>query len=105
MRAEQEVGGDVGGGEGVPVVDDAGLDDEADALEVGGELAEVADAVGTELEVTDAGVVTVGVPATVGAGLEHAPSRPATPHSASTVAAAGSAGRPVGRSLWLTVRA
>ncbi len=103
MRAEQEVAGGVGGGEEVPVVDDEGLDDEDDALEVGGELAEVADAVGTELGVPDAGAVTVGVPETVGAGLEHAPIRPATAPSASTVAAAGSAGRPVGRSLWLTV--
>ncbi len=103
-RAEQEVAGGVG--EGGPVVAGAeGLGDEGGALEVGGVLADVADEVGTELEITDAGVVTVGAPAAVGAGLEQAPIRPATPHRASAVAAVGRAGRPVLRRLRITRRA
>ena len=98
MRAEQEVAGGVG--VGGPVVAGAeGLGDEGGAVEVGGVFA---DEVGTELEFTDAGVVTVGVPPAVGAGLEQAPTMPATPHRASTVAAVGRAGRLVRRRLRLT---
>ena len=95
MRAEQEVAGGVGVG-GRVVAGAEGLGDEGGAVEVGGVLA---DEVGTELEVTDAGVVTVGVPPAVGAGLEQAPTMLATPHRASTVAVVRRAGRPLLRRL------
>ena len=109
MRAEQEAAGGVGVGEGAAV--DAGgeeVGDEGVVPEVEGErdeLAAAADEVGTELEVTAAGVVGVSVPAVVGAGLEHAPIRPATPTRASTVAAVGRGERPVPRRRRLTGRA
>ena len=98
MRAEQEAAGGVGVG-GPVVAGPEGVGDEGGAVEVGGVFA---DEVGTELEVTDAGVLPVGVPPAVGAGLEQAPIRPTTPHRASTVAAVGRVGRLVLRRRPLT---
>ncbi len=98
MRAEQEAAGGVGVG-GPVVAGPEGVGDEGGAVEVGRVFA---DEVGTELEVTDAGVLPVGVPPAVGAGLEQAPIRPTTPHRASTVAAVGRAGRLVLRRRPLT---
>ncbi len=101
MRAEQEV---LGGGF---VVDDAPVDaggDEGAVLDEGA-LVEAAEEVGTELGVAEVDDPAVVPPAVVGAGLEHAPIRPATPTKASTVAAVRRAGRLVLGRRRLTARA
>ncbi|MEO6997981.1 MAG: hypothetical protein ABI112_07860 [Terracoccus sp.] len=94
MPAEQELVGGGLVGDGAPVV--AGGEevcDEGAALEVDGELVDAADEVGTELDVAFVDDAAVVPPAVVGAGLEHAPIRPATPTRASIAAAVGRRGR------------
>lgn len=102
MRAEHE---EVGGGF---VVDDAPVDAGRDvviALVDEGVLVDAADEVGTELGVAEADDAAVVPPTVVGAGLEHAPIRPAIPTRASIVAAVGREGRLVLRRRRLTSRA
>lgn len=102
MRAEQEV---LGGGF---VVDEAPVEADGDEEAVPvdeGALVDAAAEVGTELGGAELDDVAVVPPAVVGAGLEHAPIMPATPTSASIVAAGRRQGRLVRGRRRLTARA